>query len=471
MGIPSYFSHIIRSYTHIIRKQSQCSKLHLLLMDCNSIIYDAYRTIEMEPCDTSQIESRIIEATIQKIQEYILLIMPEKMAYITFDGVAPLAKMQQQRSRRYKSQLERNPNALWNTTAITPGTPFMKKLSNDVKTYFSKKALPCKVLISCADEKGEGEHKLFKYIRDTDCKNDNVAVYGLDADLIMLSLLHASQTNDIYVFREAPNFKSVLSHDYKPNELLFMDICELCSCILRDSGSSRMMIEEYIFMCFLLGNDFLPHSPSLNIRTNGMQILLDTYYQSIGKYADRSIIHRETKKIDWKNVQIFFQYLAKNERNNLIREHELRDKWDKHHWKTSSKADIEDLLLNLPVIYRMDEKYICPTESGWEKRYYKRLFPKLTECHQDIIDNYIEGLSWVYDYYRSDCTDWQYSYKYPNVPLQKDIVLIKPVQKKYRESVSEIEQLQYVMPVEGKTYEMKYIYKRFNWEGMPMIPV
>jgi 5'-3' exoribonuclease 2 len=119
----------------------------------------------------------------------------------------------------------------------------------------------------------------------------------------------------------------------------------------------------------------------------------------------------------------------------------------------------------------MDEKYICPRESGWEKRYYKRLFPKLTECHQDIIDNYIEGLSWVYDYYRSDCTDWQYSYKYPNVPLQKDIVLIKPVQKKYRESVSEIEQLQYVMPVEGKTYEMKYIYKRFNWEGMPMIPV
>ena len=40
MGIPSYFSYIIRNYSNIIRKD--CNRVQLLLMDCNSIIYDSY---------------------------------------------------------------------------------------------------------------------------------------------------------------------------------------------------------------------------------------------------------------------------------------------------------------------------------------------------------------------------------------------------------------------------------------------
>ena len=46
MGIPSYFSHIIKNYSNIIRKQSGCERIQHLLMDCNSIIYDSFRELE-----------------------------------------------------------------------------------------------------------------------------------------------------------------------------------------------------------------------------------------------------------------------------------------------------------------------------------------------------------------------------------------------------------------------------------------
>ena len=170
MGIPSYFSYIIRTYSNIIRKE--CGRVQLLLMDCNSIIYDAYRDLQEEykktPFEISTLEDRIIKMTIHRICDYIVFISPEKLAYITFDGVAPMAKMDQQRERRYKTAFFGSNKDIWNTSNITPGTPFMKKLSASVTKYFSIKhdhLSNINIRTSCSDEPGEGEHKLFQYIR------------------------------------------------------------------------------------------------------------------------------------------------------------------------------------------------------------------------------------------------------------------------------------------------------------------
>ena len=490
MGIPSYFSYIIRNYSNIIRKHRDCDKIHHLLMDCNSIIYDSFREMEEQykktPFDLSTIENKLIDNTIQKIIEYILLISPEKSVYVTFDGVAPFAKMNQQRIRRYNSQFSES-IPIWNTMSITPGTQFMKTLSNRVTTYFRKyRVANIAVQTSCSDEPGEGEQKMFEMVRKSKYTTDNIGVYGLDADLIMLSLFHQQFCKNIYVFREAPNFKTVISSQFDDKEVLFMDINGLSNSIFQEMGNydpadKQMRVTDYMFMCFLLGNDFLPHLPSINIRIHGIQMLTDTYYQTIGRFRDRSLIHRIKKTINWKWVKTFFDMLAENEHRNLLLEHERMEK-DKRPARNEE----------IPNTYRVDERYINPSVPGWQQRYYRRLLD--IESNEDINEackQYIKGLSWVYNYYtKGEDNGWEYTKGYG--ALLKDIVKNMeyvqedPPSKKI--IVSQLEQMLYVLPKKGlyllgKDYESKIdsrvkyeddceceiSYKRYMWERHPKL--
>jgi 5'-3' exoribonuclease 1 len=102
MGIPSYFSYIIKNYPNIIRKFNACGPFHHLFMDCNSIVYDAYNSIEKKhakhPVDVSKIESLILNQVVENIKGYIRFVSPKYSVFITFDGVAPFAKMSQQKT-------------------------------------------------------------------------------------------------------------------------------------------------------------------------------------------------------------------------------------------------------------------------------------------------------------------------------------------------------------------------------------
>ena len=72
MGIPSYFSHIIKKYEKTLRSLNNDDRFDNLFMDCNSIIYDALRKIE----SFENIEDELITITIKKIEDYIQEIKP-----------------------------------------------------------------------------------------------------------------------------------------------------------------------------------------------------------------------------------------------------------------------------------------------------------------------------------------------------------------------------------------------------------
>ena len=462
MGIPSYFSHIIRKYSKIIDNldyhKKENTNFNNLFMDCNSIIYDIIRSIDF---DESNFEDIIIQEVIKKIEDYIQEIKPSDHIFIAFDGVAPLAKMNQQKTRRYKSSFMstidfyHQEKSKWSTSNITPGTKFMNNLSLKINHYFYNKESYYnvkKVLVSCSDEKGEGEHKLFEYIRKNPNSTHNMALYGLDADLIMLSIFHIEYQNNIYIFREAPVF---FKSSENQQELLVLNIKYLCNCInseLSCQYPNSKRVYDYTFMCFLLGNDFLPHFPALNIRTHGIEVLIEFYNSVIGNYPNRLLV--DNNKIQWRWLSTFIKEIAKSEYKFINEEFFVRSKQDKKYWVLDTDNDREFAFNSIPVIFRNVEKYILPNEKHWEKRYYFSLFKndyKDSNFIRDLCNNYIEGLEWVLNYYVGLNPSWKWIYNYHYTPLLKDLQHFIPqfdctFMDKYDDSFSPYLQLVYVLP-------------------------
>lgn len=150
------------------------------------------------------------------------------LVYLALDGVAPRAKMNQQRARRWKAakdaaerrELEaetraeltgsevETPRAIggsrpdrdWDSNVITPGTTFMTRLAESIRRgvvwrqqrgerYWRDVA----VVLSDASVPGEGEHKIMAFVRALRTEpnynpNTTHLLHGLDADLIMLAL-------------------------------------------------------------------------------------------------------------------------------------------------------------------------------------------------------------------------------------------------------------------------------------------
>jgi len=481
-------------------------------MDCNSIIYDAVNKMEYKEEKTQyEIENDIIDSVIKNIKKYIEYICPTNTVFIAFDGVAPFAKMEQQRTRRYKSEymtkLHQNKgesNTKWNTSAITPGTKFMETLSKRIEIEFinnETKYNVQKMIVSPSTMVGEGEHKIMDYIRTGNNRNETIALYGLDADLIMLSIFQLRYCKNIFVFREAPEFiKSSIPVNIQDskNDIYFLDIDNLSTSIVKEMGyQDKHRTYDYVFLCFLLGNDFLPHFPAMNIRTHGIQALMDIYRLTIGNKEEKYFISKTNFKIQWKNVGIFMNEIAKREHEFLMNEYFVREKFSKRTWNETTEEEKEEILLNTPIIYNAEEKYICPSEKGWQKRYYNTLFHENNINIKTLCLNYIEGLEWVYKYYTSSCPHWKWKYNYHYPPLFSDLVKYIPhfetdfIESLKTKPFSPELQLSYVLPPSQlkllptkihhflinhyheyypETYDFQWSFCRYFWESHPLLP-
>jgi len=436
MGIPSYFSYIIKNHANIVRRLGDTTKVDNLYLDSNSIIYDVARSLRLEDFKSiSDFETALISGICSKIEIYISLVNPTQCVYVAFDGVPPMAKIHQQRLRRYKGQVkdilaaEIAPGPpSWNTICITPGTPFMEKMDKQLVRYFRgrKREGGLKLYLSPSGEPGEGEHKIFEFIRSNpDMHGDSdTVIYGLDADLIILGLNHLSYCRSIHLLREAPSFIGSINSDFVPDEHYTLDLPLLAEAITWkiSNGSPAPhpgKMYDYILMTAMLGNDFMPHFPSVNIRTCGIDILLDTYGHMIKEHE----VIFDGKEIAWPLLKRLVKELAASEHRNLIHEYKMRDRYRTRHIAMDTATGVEDKLNSIPMSRREDEHYICPHVTHWETRYYSRLLRTDPTPHalSAISSNYLESLEWNMKYYTTGCPDWNTHYRYDYPPLLVDL--------------------------------------------------
>ena len=529
MGIPLYFKTILDNYPEVIKDISEIQKTSRLFLDLNCAIHPCCRRIVKEhynPTKKQQNENKMIAEVKSYIELITKLISPE-LLFIAIDGVAPCAKMAQQRLRRYKKfkdiqydneireklNMEIDNNS-WDTNSITPGTLFMDKLNKELLKEFQNNKIydNINIIFSNSNVPGEGEHKIFEYMRDNHNDDYIDLVYGLDADLIMLSL--ASLNPNIYLLREALEFgKLYYESGYK---FLLLDIDNFKNCILQEIKTELYIntnynneniyeitfIVDYVFCCFILGNDFLPHMPSVDLRHNGNDIILKIYSRV---YADlnKNLVDIKTLKINTKFLFNLFKELQKNELKTLKEISKKRNKFRFRGNHDNEYDKLKDLLHNSPILNLEEENLIDFGNIGWETRYYNVCFGTSdSEDIENICHNYLEGMVWILEYYFKKCKSWEWCYKYRHPPLLNDLVeylrnkdninsLIKisgsipnkpfqqllsvlPYQSRgllpfsYQNLMSNTNSpIKHFYPID---YQLDSIFKRYFWQSQPKLP-
>lgn len=498
MGIPSYYKRLLDTVSGILSK-THPGAVDWLWMDFNCLIYHCLRrkTTAVYPGHDGRIEweKQFIESILEYVQNIVKEVNPKRGIYLAIDGVVPMAKMKQQRLRRFKSAwlvtngLAEPGKTSWDTNSITPGTEFMNKLAKRLGEYCDKKSGKVRWRISSSNEPGEGEHKIMEQWRTGDYTG-NHAIYGLDADLIVLSLLNKSSTDAVWLFREQIEMGTILLDTDGEEVYSWFSIDKLGEHLQTQIGERTL--QEYCFAMSILGNDFLPSSLSFKMREDGHDALLECLCTL------RSQLLNEKGEIDENGLYELFGWLASSEKERISR---FIGK------KLSIGRNYTELTIgdnNWPLSEKVEECLITGygpkgiLRENWQDIYHKKWLEntdKLTICKE-----YIYGIHWIWSYYKGQmnnvCFNWCYHWSLP--PLWNWIIdYRKPIHFPERilvrrDDILPTEQLCLVLPIDSwwllgqkkerqlitrapwlfpESFSFGSIGKRYFWECEPEIPV
>ena len=435
MGIPSYFHFLLKNHRSIVKEKKYVS-CDDLFVDANSLIYDCIHELK----HVNRYEE-VYAMVYEHMMTLIRTIQPKRKTYFCFDGVPPYAKMIQQRQRRFKSMLTKQildqDNDFWNTNHITPGTDFMNGLDVYLMDKFKNQRM---IQFSGSNEPMEGEHKICNILRSQShiFQKKNVMIYGLDADLIMLGLILQSESFSVYLYKETKHFKYISQVDETKDYYFQMHLLANEIDLLLGNQHLKQSICDYIFLCFLCGNDFMPHIPAIQIRNDGIHILIEHY-----KKTNVSLICVEDKKIQWKHVCHFLHQIKDKEESLILENIE---------WKTKRKNNVktttlEEKLNSLPCMDIEKELYL--------KDHLNEYNTYILESNdvQDLCLDYLRTLEWTWYYYNGENINNRIAYEHHYGPRIQDILLYIPlfngdhiVQRKQYEDIDVHTQLFFVLP-------------------------
>jgi 5'-3' exoribonuclease 1 len=418
------------------------------------------------------------------------IVKPKVSVYMAIDGVAPRAKLNQQRSRRFRSAKDmfmtstppnesNEPGGVtqepFDSNCITPGTEFLANVSVTIQYFIRKKIKEdpiwrnLLVIFSGPDVPGEGEHKIMSHIRamrsDPNYQpNTRHCLYGQDADLVLLGLVtHEPQFT---ILREVVDFQYA-----KPQENSLQIVMKFTKesdfqllhlSILREylqiefvNEQSRQydlerILDDFVFMTFLVGNDFLPHIPSLDIREGALDTLFGIYKEQRENWGQNQYLTERGEVMNPTRLELFFMAIGLTETTTLEKREEAeaayiskKRYWDSRDGKDEGPSDemlrvqeeekqnsynnmLEDLL-SMHSASSFVDGWTPIVETGrkdFKGRYYfekLKLTPIDREGHWAIRRSYVEGLKWCLAYYCRGCISWDWFYPFHYGPMSSDL--------------------------------------------------
>jgi len=398
MGIPFYYVSLIRQHSGIVRPVTKI-QADILALDFNCLIHKYLQ-------DSDPIQS------VLKGLELVMSVCQASRTVLYLDGLVPYAKMVQQRYRRFRSK----DHAEFDRNQISPDTPYMRELEEALSKY--------PVEVSGTTKAGEGEQKLFRDLKKTPGKK--VVVYGLDADLILLSVYHSSVASELLLLRESQEMNS-------QGEFSVL----LCTELARVLPIER---EQYLHLCVLcFGNDFMPNLGLFSLREGGYQRALDIYAQvnpdlttEKGRYA----FLNQAKKYEW-------EFLSK----------------------------------------RKPEKYIIGTDPTKVSRKYGLHVLDGVENMEPVVASFWKTFHWTIEYFKDNKSgNWNWVYPYPDAPLIQDILdFYETASKPEKHTLTLAKHLAFILPSKSllkrhKKFEDEWYIetrplwiKKHEWESKPFI--
>jgi 5'-3' exoribonuclease 2 len=565
MGVPGFFLWLIKNYKKedfIFQKEkvneqkeqqfksfiSEINSIDYFLIDANCLIHPVcFKTVADNPdlISIEKLEHKMLNNICDYLEIIINYVDPKKGVYIAVDGVAPVAKIKQQRSRRFKSVADKNLwdkiknkhnkslGNYWNNNAVTPGTQFMVKLHNKLLEW--SKTLNRPIIYSSCFTPAEGEHKLLQFIR-TNQKNTNdysYVIYGLDADLIFLAL--STESDKIYLLREANEInrkesKEVLN--YVSIKIMKQSIVNTIKNYLIkstdilsnedktkiygfDNLDSIRVVNDFIFMCYFLGNDFLPHIPSLDIHHAGIESLIISWVQTVNELIlennkieyllndTKELCGKSLSKVNNDFLSRFINKLSLHEESILRENFAIKGKKRMNcsgdaYEKEVFKIENLQFKINDPIQLGSDNP------EDWRFRYYNYYWgvnkEELEDFSQKLVINYLSGIKWVTQYYFDKCPSWEWYYPFDHPPFISDIakyldkININKIKFEIGEPLKPYMQLLSVLPPQSnyllptnisklmtnsrssliymypQEFEQDFINKKKYWMAIPKLP-
>uniref|UniRef100_A0AAY5F4W3 5'-3' exoribonuclease n=1 Tax=Electrophorus electricus TaxID=8005 RepID=A0AAY5F4W3_ELEEL len=480
MGVPAFFRWLSRKYPSIIvhcveEKSKECNGVRIpvdtskpnpnevefdnLYLDMNGIIHPCTHP-EDKPAPKN--EDEMMVAIFEYIDRLFNIIRPRRVLYMAIDGVAPRAKMNQQRSRRFRASkegmelteekhrmreevLQRGgylpPEEIkerFDSNCITPGTEFMDNLAKCLRYYIADRLTndpgwrTLSVFLSDASVPGEGEHKIMDFIR-----------------------------------RQRGRLKFVICLHFT-SEFIFIRLCVLREYLQRELTMASLpfpfnferSVDDWVFMCFFVGNDFLPHLPSLEIREGAIDRLVSIYkdvvHRTGGYLTENGFVNLERVELIMQAVGVAEDNIFKKRKEDEVRRRPAaaaQGNSPRSHFTVAgsryqqNKVRCSDGVDRLGVKRKAEDSDSEPEpednvrlwEEGWKQRYYKTKFD-VDETDDDFRKKVVKSYG---------CASWKWYFPFHYAPFASDFKDIKDMFMEFEKGTkpfSPLEQLMGVFP-------------------------